>query len=178
MEFFEPFWDSGEPRAGEKGARGWRAWMHQQERGGWVAVGPGEAPPRGGFRFPGVLMCAGGSSETQERYTDPGMTWELRLFFPRHLKAAPTSPAKKSGKSTQGACAPFPRCPARRAPRRVRSGFAHAAAAHFRLCLLSSLHLSRVRLQAAPPRSHCRALPPSLEAPVRPLLPAPPRPRL
>ncbi|XDB54076.1 hypothetical protein AB1E18_007547 [Capra hircus] len=40
VEFFEPFWDSGEPRAGEKGARGWRAWMHQQERGGWVAVGP------------------------------------------------------------------------------------------------------------------------------------------
>lgn len=43
VEFFEPFWDSGEPRAGEKGARGWRAWMHQQERGGWVAVSPGEA---------------------------------------------------------------------------------------------------------------------------------------
>uniref|UniRef100_A0A4W2CYZ2 Nuclear exosome regulator NRDE2 n=1 Tax=Bos indicus x Bos taurus TaxID=30522 RepID=A0A4W2CYZ2_BOBOX len=39
VEFFEPFWDSGEPRAGEKGARGWRAWMHQQEWGGWVAVG-------------------------------------------------------------------------------------------------------------------------------------------
>ncbi|KAL0601745.1 Nuclear exosome regulator NRDE2 [Plecturocebus cupreus] len=35
VEFFEPFWDSGEPRAGEKGARGWKAWMHQQERGGW-----------------------------------------------------------------------------------------------------------------------------------------------
>lgn len=44
VEFFEPFWDSGEPRAGEKGARGWRAWMHQQERGGWVVVSPGEAP--------------------------------------------------------------------------------------------------------------------------------------
>ncbi|XP_040083401.1 nuclear exosome regulator NRDE2 [Oryx dammah] len=40
VEFFEPFWDSGEPRAGEKGARGWRAWMHQQEWGGWVPVGP------------------------------------------------------------------------------------------------------------------------------------------
>jgi len=38
VEFFEPFWDSGEPRIGEKGARGWRAWMHQQEKGGWVAV--------------------------------------------------------------------------------------------------------------------------------------------
>lgn len=38
MEFFEPFWDSGEPRIGEKGARGWRAWMHQQEKGGWIAV--------------------------------------------------------------------------------------------------------------------------------------------
>lgn len=42
VEFFEPFWDSGEPRVGEKGARGWRAWMHQQERGGWVLVNPGE----------------------------------------------------------------------------------------------------------------------------------------
>uniref|UniRef100_A0A8C3W8H3 Nuclear exosome regulator NRDE2 n=1 Tax=Catagonus wagneri TaxID=51154 RepID=A0A8C3W8H3_9CETA len=40
VEFFEPFWDSGEPRPGEKGARGWRAWMHQQERGGWVVVSP------------------------------------------------------------------------------------------------------------------------------------------
>ncbi|XP_064427543.1 nuclear exosome regulator NRDE2 isoform X2 [Mirounga angustirostris] len=40
VEFFEPFWDSGEPRAGEKGARGWRAWMHQQERGGWVVISP------------------------------------------------------------------------------------------------------------------------------------------
>ncbi|KAG8514275.1 Protein NRDE2, partial [Galemys pyrenaicus] len=42
VEFFEPFWDSGEPRAGEKGARGWRAWMHQQERGGWVVITPDE----------------------------------------------------------------------------------------------------------------------------------------
>ncbi|XP_075386898.1 nuclear exosome regulator NRDE2 [Tenrec ecaudatus] len=42
VEFFEPFWDSGEPRPGEKGARGWRAWMHQQERGGWVVVSPDE----------------------------------------------------------------------------------------------------------------------------------------
>ncbi|XP_016045369.1 nuclear exosome regulator NRDE2 [Erinaceus europaeus] len=42
VEFFEPFWDSGEPRAGEKGARGWRAWMHQQERGGWVIISPDE----------------------------------------------------------------------------------------------------------------------------------------
>nr|XP_036847376.1 nuclear exosome regulator NRDE2 isoform X1 [Manis javanica] len=40
VEFFEPFWDSGEPRPGEKGARGWRAWMHQQERGGWVVISP------------------------------------------------------------------------------------------------------------------------------------------
>ncbi|XP_025967807.2 nuclear exosome regulator NRDE2 isoform X1 [Dromaius novaehollandiae] len=38
VEFFEPFWDSGEPRIGEKGARGWSAWMHQQEKGGWIAV--------------------------------------------------------------------------------------------------------------------------------------------
>ncbi|XP_076834625.1 nuclear exosome regulator NRDE2 [Brachyhypopomus gauderio] len=36
VEFFEPFWDSGEPRVGERGARGWRAWMLQQERGGWI----------------------------------------------------------------------------------------------------------------------------------------------
>ncbi|XP_005390339.1 PREDICTED: protein NRDE2 homolog [Chinchilla lanigera] len=42
VEFFEPFWDSGEPRPGEKGARGWRAWMHQQERGGWVIINPDE----------------------------------------------------------------------------------------------------------------------------------------
>lgn len=42
VEFFEPFWDSGEPRVGEKGARGWRAWMHQQERGGWVLITPDE----------------------------------------------------------------------------------------------------------------------------------------
>lgn len=41
MEFFEPFWDSGEPRIGEKGARGWKAWMHQQEKGGWVVLKPG-----------------------------------------------------------------------------------------------------------------------------------------
>ncbi|KFO88716.1 Protein NRDE2, partial [Buceros rhinoceros silvestris] len=40
VEFFEPFWDSGEPRIGEKGARGWRAWMHQQEKGGWIALKP------------------------------------------------------------------------------------------------------------------------------------------
>ncbi|KAM3594793.1 uncharacterized protein V6R79_014315 [Siganus canaliculatus] len=36
MEFFEPFWDSGEARVGEFGARGWKAWMLQQERGGWL----------------------------------------------------------------------------------------------------------------------------------------------
>ncbi|KAM8916495.1 nuclear exosome regulator NRDE2 [Spinachia spinachia] len=35
-EFFEPFWDSGEERVGELGARGWKAWMLQQERGGWL----------------------------------------------------------------------------------------------------------------------------------------------
>ncbi|XP_075470675.1 nuclear exosome regulator NRDE2 isoform X2 [Ascaphus truei] len=38
VEFFEPFWDSGEPRFGEKGAKGWNAWMRQQERGGWIAI--------------------------------------------------------------------------------------------------------------------------------------------
>ncbi|KAM9786719.1 nuclear exosome regulator NRDE2 [Syngnathus typhle] len=35
-DFFEPFWDSGEARVGEFDARGWKAWMVQQERGGWV----------------------------------------------------------------------------------------------------------------------------------------------
>ncbi|KAG9481788.1 hypothetical protein GDO78_010813 [Eleutherodactylus coqui] len=38
VEFFEPFWDSGEPRFGEKGAKGWSSWMRQQERGGWVVI--------------------------------------------------------------------------------------------------------------------------------------------
>ncbi|XP_044127923.1 nuclear exosome regulator NRDE2-like [Bufo gargarizans] len=38
VEFFEPFWDSGEPRFGEKGAKGWSSWMRQQERGGWVII--------------------------------------------------------------------------------------------------------------------------------------------
>nr|XP_055027765.1 nuclear exosome regulator NRDE2 [Misgurnus anguillicaudatus] len=36
VEFFEPFWDSGEARIGEREARGWKAWMLQQQRGGWV----------------------------------------------------------------------------------------------------------------------------------------------
>nr|XP_014341970.1 PREDICTED: protein NRDE2 homolog [Latimeria chalumnae] len=38
VEFLEPFWDSGEPRFGEAGARGWKAWMRQQERGGWISI--------------------------------------------------------------------------------------------------------------------------------------------
>ncbi|KAG8449057.1 hypothetical protein GDO86_015928 [Hymenochirus boettgeri] len=38
VDFFEPFWDSGEPRFGEKEAKGWRSWMRQQERGGWVVI--------------------------------------------------------------------------------------------------------------------------------------------
>ncbi|KAM5125857.1 nuclear exosome regulator NRDE2, partial [Mantella aurantiaca] len=38
VEFFEPFWDSAEPRFGENGAKGWSLWMRQQERGGWVSV--------------------------------------------------------------------------------------------------------------------------------------------
>ncbi|XP_063295561.1 nuclear exosome regulator NRDE2 [Pelobates fuscus] len=38
IEFYEPFWDSGEPRFGEKGAKGWCAWMKQQERGGWITI--------------------------------------------------------------------------------------------------------------------------------------------
>uniref|UniRef100_A0A8P4KAS2 NRDE-2, necessary for RNA interference, domain containing n=1 Tax=Dicentrarchus labrax TaxID=13489 RepID=A0A8P4KAS2_DICLA len=41
-EFFEPFWDSGEARVGELGARGWKAWMLQQERGGWLQPSPEE----------------------------------------------------------------------------------------------------------------------------------------
>lgn len=36
VEFFETFWDSGEARVGEPGAKGWKTWMHQQERGGWL----------------------------------------------------------------------------------------------------------------------------------------------
>ncbi|XP_067848289.1 nuclear exosome regulator NRDE2 [Heptranchias perlo] len=44
VEFFEPFWDSGEPRFGEKGARGWKAWMRQQEKGGWVVQNEQEIP--------------------------------------------------------------------------------------------------------------------------------------
>uniref|UniRef100_A0A3B5M2T3 Uncharacterized protein n=1 Tax=Xiphophorus couchianus TaxID=32473 RepID=A0A3B5M2T3_9TELE len=36
VDFFETFWDSGEARVGEIGARGWKAWMTQQERGGWI----------------------------------------------------------------------------------------------------------------------------------------------
>uniref|UniRef100_A0A3P8U9V6 NRDE-2, necessary for RNA interference, domain containing n=1 Tax=Cynoglossus semilaevis TaxID=244447 RepID=A0A3P8U9V6_CYNSE len=42
VEFFEPFWDSGEARVGESGARGWKAWMLQQERGGWIQPGEDE----------------------------------------------------------------------------------------------------------------------------------------
>uniref|UniRef100_A0A3Q0S868 NRDE-2, necessary for RNA interference, domain containing n=1 Tax=Amphilophus citrinellus TaxID=61819 RepID=A0A3Q0S868_AMPCI len=42
VEFFEPFWDSGEARVGELGARGWKAWMLQQERGGWLQPTPEE----------------------------------------------------------------------------------------------------------------------------------------
>nr|XP_056707814.1 nuclear exosome regulator NRDE2 [Euleptes europaea] len=40
VEFFEPFWDGGEPRIGERGAKGWKAWMHQQEKGGWIVINP------------------------------------------------------------------------------------------------------------------------------------------
>lgn len=36
VEFFEPFWDCGEARVGESGAKGWKTWMLQQERGGWL----------------------------------------------------------------------------------------------------------------------------------------------
>ena len=42
VEFFEPFWDSGEARVGELGARGWKAWMLQQERGGWLQPSAGK----------------------------------------------------------------------------------------------------------------------------------------
>uniref|UniRef100_A0AAV2JD92 NRDE-2, necessary for RNA interference, domain containing n=1 Tax=Knipowitschia caucasica TaxID=637954 RepID=A0AAV2JD92_KNICA len=36
VEFFETFWDSGEARVGEFGSKGWKSWMLQQERGGWL----------------------------------------------------------------------------------------------------------------------------------------------
>ncbi|XP_033844155.2 nuclear exosome regulator NRDE2 [Periophthalmus magnuspinnatus] len=36
VEFFETFWDSGEARVGEPGSKGWKTWMLQQERGGWL----------------------------------------------------------------------------------------------------------------------------------------------
>lgn len=42
VDFFETFWDSGEARVGEIGARGWKAWMTQQERGGWIQPPAGE----------------------------------------------------------------------------------------------------------------------------------------
>ncbi|KAM4690162.1 nuclear exosome regulator NRDE2 [Rhinophrynus dorsalis] len=38
VDFFEPFWDSGEARFGEKGAKGWSSWMRQKERGGWIVL--------------------------------------------------------------------------------------------------------------------------------------------
>lgn len=44
-EFFEPFWDSGEARVGEIGARGWKMWMLQQERGGWIQPSEGKSQP-------------------------------------------------------------------------------------------------------------------------------------
>lgn len=148
---------AGEPGCTSRsGAAGWPSAQVRRLSG----EGP-LPPPRGVFRFPGVLMCAGGSSETQERYTDPANDLGAQAVLPlRHLRGARAGPAKESGKSAGSLCAPPPLPPAEGA-RGVRSGFAHVAAAHFRLCLLSSLHLSRVRLQAAPPRSHCRALPPS-----------------
>lgn len=43
VEFFEPFWDSGEARVGEIGARGWKMWMLQQERGGWIQPNEGKS---------------------------------------------------------------------------------------------------------------------------------------
>lgn len=42
VEFFEPFWDIGEARVGEPGAKGWKAWMLHQERGGWLQPSAGK----------------------------------------------------------------------------------------------------------------------------------------
>lgn len=47
VEFFEPFWDSGEARVGEFGARGWKMWMLQQEKGGWIQPSEGKPHPSG-----------------------------------------------------------------------------------------------------------------------------------
>lgn len=99
---------AGEPGCTSRsGAAGWPSAQVRRLSG----EGP-LPPPRGVFRFPGVLMCAGGPSETQERYTDPANDLGAQAVLPlRHLRGARASPAKKSGKSTQGACAPLPRCP-------------------------------------------------------------------
>ncbi|XP_070578524.1 LOW QUALITY PROTEIN: nuclear exosome regulator NRDE2-like [Ptychodera flava] len=38
VAFFETFWDSEEPKFGEKDAKGWNKWMHKKEKGGWEQV--------------------------------------------------------------------------------------------------------------------------------------------
>ncbi|XP_022104815.1 protein NRDE2 homolog [Acanthaster planci] len=43
VAFLETFWDSAEPRFGERGARGWASWMLKKEMGGWEEVRVPEA---------------------------------------------------------------------------------------------------------------------------------------
>ncbi|XP_072031350.1 nuclear exosome regulator NRDE2-like [Amphiura filiformis] len=40
VAFLETFWDSDEPRFGEKDAKGWKTWMMKKEKGGWEEVPP------------------------------------------------------------------------------------------------------------------------------------------
>ena len=40
IAFLETFWDSDEPRFGEKNAKGWSSWMNKKEKGGWEEVPP------------------------------------------------------------------------------------------------------------------------------------------
>ncbi|XP_038072290.1 nuclear exosome regulator NRDE2-like isoform X2 [Patiria miniata] len=38
IAFLETFWDSAEPRFGERGAKGWASWMQKKQRGGWAQI--------------------------------------------------------------------------------------------------------------------------------------------
>ena len=160
--------------------------MHQQEWGGWVAVGAGEAPLGGGpaasssgvFRFPGLLVCAGRSSGAQERCADPANGLGAQAVLPlRHPEAAPTAPAKRSGKSTQGASV-------RPSPRRPGGGgrcWSSAESAQISpvlqalisACVCPALCIYPCAASGRPPRSPCRALPPSRPLCARFWLPTP-----